>query len=100
MSCIALLTAKNNREVVKEAESMLMQARSLCETIPGITDHTKVTSLGRLDVRVVMFIMKRIKDIEPNKVITCLDDISKVSKPSLDVTTRLQPWSAESHVLC
>ena len=78
VSSIAILASKNNRELVKEAESMLLQARSLCESIPGITDHTKVTSLGRLDVRVVMFIMKRIKDIEPNKVITCLDDISKV----------------------
>jgi hypothetical protein len=83
LHAIAAITNKNNREVVKAGEAMMIQARSLCDKIPNITDHTKVTCLGRLDCRIVMFIIKRIKDIEPNKVITCIDDISKVPRHQL-----------------
>jgi hypothetical protein len=93
LSGIASLNTKNNRPLVIDAESMMVHARSFCDKFQDMSDHTRVTCLGRLDCRLVMFIMKRIKDSEANKVYESIAGISQVRAASI------QPllWSASAH---
>jgi hypothetical protein len=73
-SYLNALTRKGNRGEVQKAEKLMVDCRSLCDAA-GVERHRKV-SIGKLDVRLVMHLLKRLKDIEP-KPLKTIDEIAE-----------------------
>ena len=56
-SNLAILTSKDKRPLVEEAETVMTDARRLTKAL-GISDTAAVKSLGKVDVRCVLHLMK------------------------------------------
>ena len=74
-SYLNALTIKGNRGEVKKAEKLMGDCRSLCAAV-GVERHHQVKCIGKLDVRLVMHLLNRLKDIEP-KPFKTIDDIAE-----------------------
>ena len=60
---------------MKKAEKLMGDCRSLCAAV-GVERHHQVKCIGKLDVRLVMHLLNRLKDIEP-KPFKTIDDIAE-----------------------
>ena len=74
-SLLSLLAAAKNREVVKEAESLMADARGLC-TRMGASEADSVRCVGKLDVRCILHITNKGKESEGKS----FDNIPAIAK--------------------
>lgn len=72
---VGQLVSKTNIAASQQAEQIMTDARSLCSTLP---DNTQVKLLGQLDVRLILHILKKSKEVE-GKAYANIASIAKVS---------------------
>ena len=89
------LVHKSNAKHVIDAENVMTQARSLCNKL-SITGGAKIRAVGKLDVRIIGYLLKKGKDLGGKEYGSTteiaevfLEDISKVAGKKI-------PFSSEA----
>ena len=62
-SQLSALTTKANRSMVESAEQLMQDTRKLC-SVMNVDQAIRCTAIGRCDVRCVLLITKKLKDVE------------------------------------
>ena len=75
-SSLSALAHKDNRQKVSAAEDLMCNARLLCDA-HKIADRDKVQLVGKLDIRLVCFLLKKGKECEGKEYKT-VQEISEV----------------------
>jgi len=60
---LSALTTKANRSMVESAEQLMQDTRKLC-SVMNVDQAIRCTAIGRCDVRCVLLITKKLKDVE------------------------------------